>query len=198
MNEKSLGFPRLAFTSFFAVAVLISAIVPSVRAEDTQVRIVRLSFVEGDVRYHRPDGLWEAAVLNLPIQQGFGLQTADGYAEVEFGNGLVVRLANDTSLEFTVLALEDGRLVTRLDLSQGTALINAKLSHNEELSITASDLNLEVPRSGRFRIETSPTESWITVSHGKVDVESGAGAPTELDAGHALHEIGGDLRSCLR
>src|SRR5579859_1310560 len=82
---------------------------PVARAQDfshiRHIRIVRLSFVEGDVQYQRPGGKWEDAKLNLPIKQGFRLKTTDGYAEVEFEQGLAMRIANNSSIEFTELSL---------------------------------------------------------------------------------------------
>src|SRR5215469_1728770 len=75
------------------------------KAQDSQdyshIRIVRLSFVEGEVQYQRPGSDWEDAKLNLPLEQGFRLQTGNGYAEVEFERGLAIRLANDSSIEFS-------------------------------------------------------------------------------------------------
>ena len=58
----------------------------------SNIRIVRLSFVEGSVQYRRPGQDWQDARLNLPIQQGFALRTGDGYAEVEFEDSLRVHL----------------------------------------------------------------------------------------------------------
>jgi len=79
---------------------------PIARAQDfSHIRIVRLSFVEGDVQYQRPGGNWEDTKLNLPIEQGFRLQATDGYAEVEFEQGLAMRIANNSSIEFTELSL---------------------------------------------------------------------------------------------
>ena len=119
------------------------------RAQDySHVRIVRLSLVEGDVQYQRPGADWEDAKLNLPIQQGFRLQTANGYAEVEFEQGLTIRLANNSSLEFADLSLLDSHRITKLNLSAGTAVVTAHLSRNDDLSIAASGMQLAVPHSG--------------------------------------------------
>lgn len=176
-----------ALLTFLAVLILVVAVLPA-RADDySHVRVVRLSFVEGNVQYQRADEGWQPAVMNLPIQQGFSLQTGNGFAEVEFEDGLAIRLANNSSVEFTELALMDGRRVTRLTLPRGTALITANLSHGDELSVAASNLKLNVPRSGRFRVDVSPTESWVTLFKGNVDVASASGA-TPLSGHQTLHE----------
>jgi hypothetical protein len=176
-----------AFSVLFAAVLIIGA--PVAEAQDySNIRIVRLSFVQGSVQYQRPGEPWQDAEMNLPIQQGFALQTADGYAEVEFENGLAMRLAANSSVEFTQLALVDGGHITRLSISRGTALITANLSRNDALSVAASNLNLQVPRSGRFRVDVTPTESWVTVFHGKVEVGSSSGSASVLGGGHTLRE----------
>lgn len=79
---------------------------PVARGQDfSHIRIVPPSFAEGDVQCQRPGGNWEDAKLTLPIQQGFRLQTTDGYAELEFEQGLAMRIANNSSIEFTELSL---------------------------------------------------------------------------------------------
>ena len=158
------------------------------KAQDySNIRIVRLSFVEGTVEYQRPGQDWQDAGMNLPIQQGFALRTANGYAEVEFEDSLTLRLGTNATVEFTGLALQNGGRVTRLTFPQGTAIISAKLKRTDALSVAAPNLNLNLPRDGRFRMDVSPTESWVTVFHGKVAVESHTGASSLLSGGHTLH-----------
>src|SRR5258708_18861753 len=102
----------------------------AVSADSSHARIVRLSVVEGDVRFARDvkgDPLadsnagWEAAALNLPIRQGYVVATDNGRAEVEFENGAMAFLAENTVLEFYDLSSEDGGFTTRLILRQGSA-----------------------------------------------------------------------------
>src|SRR5215813_9770977 len=97
-------FPILFFTMFIAGGTGTPA-----KADLSHARIVRLSLVQGDVRFARDvkgDPLsdsrsgWEAAALNLPIRQGYVLATDAGRAEVEFENGALVFLAENTVLEF--------------------------------------------------------------------------------------------------
>jgi hypothetical protein len=172
--------------SFLAIVFAVAAI--PVRAEEySHIRIVRLSFVEGEVQYQRAGEDWQPAGLNLPIEQGFSLQTGAGYAEVEFENGLVMRLARNSLVQFPELALADGARITRLNLSRGTATVSANISHHDVLSVAASNLKLTVPHSGRFRVDANASGAWVTVLHGDIDVESGAGS-TPLAKGHTLHE----------
>ena len=173
--------------SIFLTAALVLLARP-VGAEDySKIRIVRLSFVEGAVEYQSPGQDWQDAHLNLPIQEGFSLRTGDGYAEVEFEDALTVRLATNATVEFTTLALQNGGRVTKLTISQGTAIISAKLKREDAVSIAAPNLNIILPRNGRFRLDISPTESWVSVFHGKVEVDSDTGRTTLLSGGHTLH-----------
>jgi hypothetical protein len=175
------------FTLIIAILAIVAAALPTAHADQvSHVRIVRLSFVEGDVAYQRPGSSWERAVANLPLQQGFSLRTDAGYAEVEFETGLVVHLAGNTQLEFTELSLMDGRRVTSLKLDQGTIIAAANLQHGDTVSIASGNAQVTVPRSGRIRIDSVESQNWVTVFHGKADVTSGASS-TAVDSGKTLH-----------
>lgn len=170
------------------VFVLMSVVQLPAGAQDySNIRIVRLSFVEGTVQYQRPGQDWQDARLNLPIQEGFVLRTTDGFAEVEFEDALTMRLATNATVEFTGLALQNGGRVTKLTVPQGTAIISAKLKREDTVSVAAPNLNLNLPRNGNFRVDISPAESWVTVFHGKVEVATPIGSNTVLNAGHTLH-----------
>ena len=160
---------------------------PAGAQDYSNIRIVRLSFVEGNVQYQRPGQDWQDAKLNLPIQEGFVLRTADGYAEVEFEDALTLRLATNATVEFAGLALQNGGRITKLMVPEGTAIISAKLKREDAVSVAAPNLNLNLPRNGHFRMDISPTGSWVTVFHGKVELNSQTGATTVLNAGHTLH-----------
>ncbi|MBZ5697346.1 MAG: FecR domain-containing protein [Acidobacteriia bacterium] len=177
------------FVPLALLAVGFVFLVQPAKSQDySNIRIVRLSFVEGAVQYQRPGQDWEDASLNLPIQEGFALRTADGYAEVEFENSLTMRLGTNSTVGFTILALLDGGRVTRLTISQGTAIISAKLGRADAVSVAVANLSMKVPHKGGFRVDVSPTESWVTVSRGKIEVDSGSGTVTSLGSGHTLHE----------
>src|SRR5260370_760073 len=83
----------------FLFVILLSALFVGARpavADSSHARIIRLSLVQGDVRFARQThgdplsdstATWETAGLNLPIRQGYVLATDNGRAEVEFENG---------------------------------------------------------------------------------------------------------------
>ena len=181
---------RLAFLSIAILAIAIVAAMPPFAHADavSHARIVRLSFVEGDVAYQNQSSgsTWERAVANLPIREGFSLRTDTGYAEVEFETGLVVHLAGNTQLEFTELNLTDGHKVTSLKLDQGTLIATANLQKGDEVTIASGSGLVTVPRSGRVRIDSAQSQNWVTVFHGKADVVSG-GSNTPVESGKTLH-----------
>ena len=182
---------RLALLSIAIIGIAVVMQMPAARADVvSHARIVRLSFVEGDVAYQSAGSTWERAVVNLPIREGYSLRTDSGYAEVEFETGLVAQLAGNTQLEFTEMNLTDGHKVTSLKLIQGTMIATANLQKGDEVSISAGNEVVRVPHSGRFRIDSAKSQNWVTVFHGKVDVANG-GNSTDVESGKTLH-FGGE------
>jgi len=69
--------------SFIAALVTAFSAVPARALSDGYgyARIVRLSLVNGDVQIIRSDeAKWEAALMNMPIQQGMAVGVNDGRA----------------------------------------------------------------------------------------------------------------------
>jgi len=98
----------MAAVGVSALLLIVTSLTVSAFA-DSQVRVVRLSEVQGDVKIDRNLGQgYEKAFLNLPITQGVKLQTKnDGRAEVEFEDGSTLRITPDTVIEFPQLFLHD-------------------------------------------------------------------------------------------
>ena len=107
----------------FAVAAVSTLLLSLPVLAESHVRIVRLSYIEGAVTIDRNTGQFEKAIVNLPITEGTKLRTsAEGRAEVEFEDGSTMRLAPDTNVQFTKLALRDsGGKLSIADLESGTA-----------------------------------------------------------------------------
>jgi hypothetical protein len=180
---------RRSLVPLAPLAIIFVLLARPAQAQDySNIRIVRLSFVEGTVEFQRPGQDWQDAGLNLPIQEGFAIRTTDGYAEIEFEDALTLRLGTNSTVNFTELGLQNGGRVTRLTISQGTGIISAKLRRADAVAVAAANLNVNVPRDGHFRVDVSPTGSWVTVFHGKVQVDSGTGTATVLGGGHTLHQ----------
>jgi FecR protein len=149
------------------------------RGDTSHARIIRLSLVQGDVRFARDvhgDPLtsdkaqWEGATLNLPIRQGYVLATDHGRAEVEFENGAMAFLAENTVLEFYDLSLEDGAKTTRLVLRQGTASFYVNPGSGDYFSVTGGDFTVEADGRAGFRLDNFDDGSVVEVTKGRVSV----------------------------
>jgi len=186
------------FSSLFAVVlglgVAFAGAQPT-RAQDnsqasqsdfSHARIVRLSFIVGDVQYQTQDSDWQTANVNLPLQEGFRLATTDGRAEVEFESGLIVRLAENSGIEFTKLALENGGRITQLTLTDGSILVSANLKGNDAFSVIAPNLQTTVAHNAKLRMDTAQGDSWVTVFKGEAQVGTSSG-DSRVTAGHTLH-----------
>jgi hypothetical protein len=99
----------------------------------TYPQIVRLSYVEGDVRIARgvsnahPSGtIWEKAMENLPLETGYSLVTGKGRAEIEFENASTVYVAENSVLTFNDLHTSTGVPFTQLALLSGTVTLDVK------------------------------------------------------------------------
>src|SRR5438270_12220488 len=148
-------------------------------ADSSHARIVRLSLVQGDVRFTRDakgdplasdKATWEGAVANLPIRQGYVLATDKGRAEVEFENGAMAFLAENTVLEFYDLSLEDGAKSTRLVLRQGSASFYVNPGSGDYFSVTGGDVTAEAEGRAGVRLDNFDDGSVVDVTKGRVNV----------------------------
>jgi hypothetical protein len=162
---------------FFPVFLLLFA--PAARADSSHARIIRLSLIQGDVRFTRDahgdplsdtNATWETALLNLPIRQGYVMATDNGRAEVEFENGAMVFLNEHSVLEFYDLSLNDGALTTRLILRQGTISAYVHPASGDYFSVTGGDFTVEATSRANFRIDNFDDGSTVGVLQGRVSV----------------------------
>jgi hypothetical protein len=180
----------------FAVAALAaSLLLPAPASADlSHARIIRLSFVQGDVRVLRDvhgdaltDGknLWEAAALNLPVRQGYVLATDHGRATVEFENGALAFLNENTVIEFYELSLDNGMRSTKLVVRQGTASFYVTSSSGDYFSVTGGDFTAEATGRANFRLDNFDDGSSVNVLAGHVAVLH-KDKTTELSKGQSL------------
>jgi hypothetical protein len=100
-------------------------------SDETYPQIVRLSYVEGDVRIARgkeaektTGAVWEKAVAGLPLETGFNLVTGAGRAEIEFENASVLYLGENSVLSLNDLHSTAGVPYTELALLSGTVSLD--------------------------------------------------------------------------
>jgi hypothetical protein len=188
----------------FAILALFAMVFAGwLRADSSHARIIRLSLVQGDVRFARDvkgdpltsdKATWEGATLNLPIRQGYVLATDHGRAEVEFENGAMAFLGENTVLEFYDLSLEDGAKSTRLVLRQGTASFYVNPSSGDYFSVTGGDFTAEAAGRAGFRLDNFDDGSVVDVSKGRVNVLR-KDKSTLLVKGQSLSMRAGDKES---
>ncbi len=163
-------------------------------ADSGHARIVRLSFIQGDVRFttqfhadsiRDPKAIWEVAQLNLPIRQGNALSTGNGRAEVEFENGAMAFLGANTVVEFYDLSLNDGDRITRLILRQGSASFHERSQNGDYFSVTGGDFSVAVDGRATFRLENFDDGSALNVLSGHVLVLQNEKS-TPLEKGQSL------------
>jgi len=144
----------------------------------SHARVVRLSFVEGQVSVQRTgDTEWTEAPMNTPLEEGFKLATGEGsFAEVEFENDSTARLGQSSLLEFTQLGLaSDGSKINHFTLSTGYATFSVTPEGQDSYEITTADTTLTPRGKSLFRVDVDSSEERIEVFNGSVDVSSALG-----------------------
>ena len=141
---------------------------------DTHVRIVRLSYLQGDVSIDLGQGAGsQRAVVNMPIVEGAKVWTGnDGQAEVEFEDGSSIRIAPNTTLTFAALGLRDsGARVNAVAIAGGTAYVDVpRLGKGDEFTLQLPNRAITLTHSVHFRIDMDAMEARISVFHGQLDV----------------------------
>jgi len=147
----------------------------------SHARVVRLSFVEGNVTIQRADiADWAEAPTNTPIQEGFKLATAESsFAEVEFENGSTVRLGQLSMLEFTQLALaSDGSKINCLTMPNGYATFLAAPAGQDAYEVRTPNATLTPREKALFRVDVDSSEERVEVFYGSVEGASSLGSWT--------------------
>ena len=146
--------------------------------EYSHARIVRLSFVEGQVSVQRPDVQeWAEAPVNTPLQEGFKLATGENsFAEVQFENGSTVRLGQLSLLEFTQLGLlSGGNKLNHLTLSQGYATFHALIDGGDQYQVTTPNGELTPDGKAIFRVDLDQGLERVEVFKGIVNFSGSLG-----------------------
>ena len=167
---------------------------PAVAHSSSNVRIVRLSFVEGTVKVLSPGVTqWAKGFVNTPIQQGFKLATeANSFAEVEFENGSAARLGENSILDFTELSLGSaGNKTNRMSLSEGYATFTVLPERGDLYQVSTPDGTFTTDGKSTFRIDLGRNDLRLEVFKGHVRAESRYGSGT-VASNHVLEVLPGN------
>ncbi len=176
MSRSSLS----RFTQFFLTGAACALLALPALA-DSQARIVRLSDVQGKVQIDKNAGLgFENAFLNLPITQGTQLKTSEnGRAEVEFEDGSTLRLAPNSTVQFSTLGLSDsGKRFSAINLVDGMAYVNWLGKSGDDFTLNFSREKISLDRAAHFRVEASTEAPELAVFKGDVEAEGPSGKVT--------------------
>lgn len=155
--------------------------------EASNPEIVRISYLEGDVRIARAvknDGggknaTWETAVMNLPLEPGDNLVTGkDGRVEIEFEDDSTIYLAENSALSFEDLRSTSGVPHTELALVSGAVTLHLDSLVPGEAFVLHTPTNevlARYPEKTDMRVSSYLDGIEVTpIKPGKLDI-SGAG-----------------------
>ena len=157
----------LALTMVFVLAAAAGAFAES------HVRIVRLSYLNGQVQSDRATGQGlERAILNTPIVQGTRIVTGDdGLAEVEFENESALRIAENSEIQFRTLSMNDnGAKVNEIEVVKGVVYLDARSKGDDIYRIKNGDSTFLVQRDTQLRLSASPDQTRLAVFKGNVEL----------------------------
>jgi hypothetical protein len=159
---------------------------------DSQVRIVRLSAVQGQVQIDRATGQgYEKAFLNLPVTQGTKLRAGeDGFAEVEFEDASTLRLTPGTTLEFSQLALDDsGTKLSAVDVHLGVAYVSFAGVKQNQLTLNFDREHLTLAKATHLRLEVGHLKARVSVISGDAQIAGPSGVVELAKKQSALFEL---------
>ena len=150
---------------------------PAAAEPESEIRIVRLSTVRGEVQLDRLTGHgFEPAFTNLPVIQGARLQTAMGVAEVEFEDNSTLRVAPNTLVEFTHLGLRrSGAKVSSVRVLKGTAFVSMSDTKDNDFTVAFNKNQIQMTPNSHVRLNVSDPDTRLAVLNGTIPVEDPAG-----------------------
>lgn len=184
------------------LAVLAAAFLVVSASAESKARIVRLSEVQGTVQIDRATGEgFDKAFINLPVIEGCKLKTSkDSRAEVEFEDGSALRLAPDSEVDFTRLALGDGgQKLNTVQLVSGTVYANlhpnngkSKSKAGDQFALNFARESVTVSEAAHFRVALAGNAATIAVFKGKLSATSPAGQVEVAEKHSATIELAKD------
>ncbi|HTU51687.1 MAG TPA: FecR family protein [Acidobacteriaceae bacterium] len=146
---------------------------PGPEAVTQNVRVVRLSDVEGTVqivRDHQTE--FSHAVMNMPLTQGTEIETGpDGRAEVEFEDGSVSRITPNSSLSLAKLSTSStGELETTLEQPTGLVYYELRSDPRSNFIVEFGDHKVTPTVNSTFRVNLGANPAGLAVIDGSVEV----------------------------
>jgi hypothetical protein len=162
-----------------AVVAVLLCLSSALFAQNSKARIVRLSFVDGQVQIDRNAGQgWEKAILNMPIIEGSKLSAQQGsHVEVEFEDGSTVRLVGPSQVAFPELNLADGKKNSLTEVQSGLAYFDVPKVRDDSFRVSVAKHSFEVHKNAQFRVDASDPDQSVAVMKGELQL---MGEPKEV------------------
>jgi hypothetical protein len=164
-------------------------------SDATYAQIVRISYIEGDVRISRgPEAekasgaAWEKAAADIPLETGFSLATGKGRAEIEFENASTIYLGENSVLTFNDLHTTSGIPYSDLALLSGTVSLDVHPFAAGELFILRTptdDLSVTYPHKFTARVGAYVDATTLT-PRGEGDLRLPQLSQTNLPPGQTI------------
>lgn len=182
----------------FTVVLSLCAAFPAFAAN---IRMVRLSMVQGDVQIDRNSGDgWEQAIVNMPVIGGARIYAAENSkAELEFEDGSNVRLAGPAQISLVELSSSpDGAPVNAIQVDSGVVYVNARLHDHEDFRISAySGESFAITKPSHLRFSVNQQTASLAVTDGEAVAQNASGNGT-IRSGETYNYILGQPASAAR
>jgi uncharacterized membrane protein YgcG len=190
MSSSALGSSLSPTARVSAILVVLFLLISSLPLfADSHARIVRLSYVDGDVELDKGDGRsFNTAYMNMPISHGWRLWARDGQAEAEFEDGSSIRLTPDTLVVFSDLSLDsNGGRRTSVELQQGTAYFDIRHRDQDSFQLVAGRDRIELSKSAHFRASAEKHQVELAVLSGEAQISNGSASGVAVRKGETIH-----------
>ncbi|MBV9670580.1 MAG: FecR domain-containing protein [Acidobacteriales bacterium] len=171
--------PRMFWRLLLTIAFVAFVISSAFSQVDSNVRVVRLSYVNGDVQMDRGTGNgYETALLNMPVVSQAHIRTGeDGEAELEFEGGSTLRLTPGTEIAMSELGLsKSGTHITHVQLQSGQMFVNLRKQDVGDFHIESNGHAIDLRKSAHLRITSDEQQTVVAVLDGDAIVSSTSGA----------------------
>ncbi len=159
----------------FALSVITVCLLIAVGAQaDSHVRIVRLSYLDGQVQMANGDQGLDRAILNTPIVEGSRILTrSDGLAEIEFEDQSALRLSGNSEVKVRQLSMNDaGVKVNEIEVVKGVVFFDVRAKSGDVYRAVAGRNTFLVRRDSLARISAGPDQLKLAVLKGDVQLEN--------------------------
>src|SRR4029078_3991375 len=121
-----------------------------------------------------PSEPWRSGLRNAPLVESSWIRTGPAsYAEIELGDGSVLRLAEHSLCELAdYTRLSTGQRITHIALDRGVAYFAGESTWRDAMVISAPSAQVSVRRGSRIRLEARPELSRLAVLEGEVRLSS--------------------------